>query len=181
MQKKFRKQLPQMKPEIFSCINNNLQIIMKIIEEIENEIQLIELAQKLQITFFTKQNLVTSHEEIENINKINQTINQVAKELQELSTITPYAAPPPKNQKSFLSNYSKIIATLPRNTNPTPQSPHIDKIRSYSTIPSKQVTIRSASCSLTNQRPQTSTKSSAITQNSKIINQETIQNSMNRN
>ena len=124
MQKKFRKQLPQMKPEIFSCINNNLQIIMKIIEEIENEIQLIELAQKLQITFFTKQNLITSHEEIENINKINQTINQVAKELQELSTITPYAAPPPKKPK--------IVSFKLFKNNRYPTAQH----KPYSTIPS---------------------------------------------
>ena len=58
MQKKFRKQLPQMKPEIFSCINNNLQIIIKIIEEIENEIQLIELAQNPRITFYRSQTLI---------------------------------------------------------------------------------------------------------------------------
>ena len=142
---------------------------METIKRNRNKSELIELAQKLQITFFTKQNLVTSHEEIENINKINQTINQVAKELQELSTITPYAAPPPKKPK--------IVSFKLFKNNRYPAAQH----KPYSAIPSKQVTIRSASCSLTNQRPQTSTKSSAITQNSKIINQETIQNSMNRN
>ena len=42
MQMIFGKQLPQMKPEIFSRIKNNLQIIMKTIKEIENEIELIE-------------------------------------------------------------------------------------------------------------------------------------------
>ena len=73
---------------------------MKIIEEIENKIKLIELAQNLQITFFNKQNLITSHEEIQNINKINQTINQVTKKLQKLFTISTYTTLP-KTKKSL--------------------------------------------------------------------------------
>ena len=85
----FDKQLPQMKP-ILSSIKKDLHEIMTIIEEIENQIELIELGQKLQITLFNKQKLITSHEEIQNINKINQAIKQVTKDLQELITNTPF-------------------------------------------------------------------------------------------
>ena len=63
---------------------------MTIIQEIENQIELIELGQTLQITLSNKQKLITSHEEIQNINKINQAINQVTKDLQQLITITPF-------------------------------------------------------------------------------------------
>ena len=102
---------------------------MEIIKEIENEIELIELAQKLQITFFNKQNLITSHEEIRNINKINQTINQVTKKLQKLFTISPYTTLP-KTKKSFLSNYSNNRHNA---TRPKPYSaitPNVDEIKS---------------------------------------------------
>ena len=85
----FDKPLPQKKPQILSCIKNDLHEIMKIIEEIENQFELIELNQKLQITLFNKQKLITPHEAIQNFNKINQTINEVTKDLQLLSTITP--------------------------------------------------------------------------------------------
>ena len=85
----FDKQLPQMKPQILYCIKNVLREIMKIIEEIENLFELIVLNQKLQITSFNKQKLITPHEAIRNFNKINQTINEVAKDFQLLSTITP--------------------------------------------------------------------------------------------
>ena len=85
----FDKQLPQIKPQILSCIKNDLHEIMKIVEEIENQLELIELNRKLQITLFNKQKLITPHEAIKNFNKINQTINAVTKELQLLTTITP--------------------------------------------------------------------------------------------
>ena len=58
-----------------------------------NKSEVIELAQK------APGNLITSQEEIQNINQINQAINQVAEELQELFTITPYATLPPKKAK----------------------------------------------------------------------------------
>ena len=83
IKKIFDKQLPQMKPQILSCIKNDLPEIMKIIEEIENQLELIEVNQKLQITLF--------NEAIRNFNKINQTINAVTKDLQLLTTMTPQA------------------------------------------------------------------------------------------
>ena len=85
----FDKQLPQIKPQILSSIKNDLHEIMKIVEEIENQLELIELNRKLQITLFNKQKLITTHEAIKNFNKINQTINAATKELQLLTTITP--------------------------------------------------------------------------------------------
>ena len=97
----FDKQLPQMKP-ILSSIKKDLHEIMTIIEEIENQIELIELGQKLQITLFNKQKLITSHEEIQNINKINQAINQVTKDLQQLITITPFKKKSSAIKKNFL-------------------------------------------------------------------------------
>ena len=54
IKKMFGKQLPQMKPQILSCIKNDLHEIMKIIEEIENQLELIEVNQELQITLFNK-------------------------------------------------------------------------------------------------------------------------------
>ena len=59
-------------------------------------------------------------------NKINQTINQVAKKLEKLFTISPYTTLA-KTKKSFLSNFSNNHYDA---THPKP----------YNTIPPKQVT-----------------------------------------
>ena len=85
----FDKQLPQIKPQILSSIKNDIHEIMKIVEEIENQLELFELSRKLQFTLFNKQKLIIPHKAIKNFNKINQTINAVTKELQLLTTITP--------------------------------------------------------------------------------------------
>ena len=84
-----------MSPFLFSppttTTNKNIEITTK---------QLPQMTPKIIILRENQIKLITSHEEIQKNNKINQTINKVTKKLQKLFTISTYTTLP-KTKKSL--------------------------------------------------------------------------------
>ena len=80
--------------KIFSSINNNLFKIKKIIRRITTKIKQIKIHHNLQTTFFIKHKLIFSHEQIRHIININQSTNQLTKNLNEFFAIIKHATPP---------------------------------------------------------------------------------------
>ena len=91
----YQKELPEtITQEISSSINNNLFNIKKIIRRITTKIKQIKIDHNLQTTFFIKHKLIFSHEQIRHIININQTTNQLTKNLNEFFAIIKHATPP---------------------------------------------------------------------------------------
>ena len=80
--------------KICSSINNNLFKIKKIIRRITTKIKQIKIHHNLQTTFFIKHKLIFSHEQIRHIININQSTNQLTKNLNEFFAIIKHATPP---------------------------------------------------------------------------------------
>ena len=80
--------------KIFSSINNNLFKIKNIIRRITSKIKQIKIHHNLQTTFFIKHKLIFSHEQIRHIININQSTNQLTKNLNEFFAIIKHATPP---------------------------------------------------------------------------------------
>ena len=91
----YQKELPEtITQEISSSINNNLFNIKKIIRRITTKIKQIKIHHNLQTTFFIKHKLIFSHEQIRHIININQSTNQLTKNLNEFFAIIKHATPP---------------------------------------------------------------------------------------
>ena len=79
------------KPDVSLSIKNKLLNTIKIIEQLENKIGNIKLAQNLQKTLFNDpNNLLFPQQEMEStIKEVNQTLNQLTEELENFfATIT---------------------------------------------------------------------------------------------
>ena len=94
------------KPDVSLSIKNKLLNTIEIIEQLENKTENIKLAQNLQKTLSNDPNLLTSQQQMETVNEINQTINQLTEELEKFFAtiiITPSATLPKKNAKTVFS------------------------------------------------------------------------------
>ena len=109
----YETQLPEtITPKTF--IYNNVFHVIDIIRKITTKIEQIEIAHKLHITFFKDLNLIISHVQIEHLNKLTQTIDQIAEELRKLFSITLCATSPKtklKHLKKTIQNvfYQKLL------------------------------------------------------------------------
>ena len=109
----YETQLPEtITPKTF--IYKNVIHVLVIIKEITTKIEQIEIAHKLHITFFKDLNLIISHVQIEHLNKLTQTIDQIAEELRKLFSITLCATSPKtklKHLKKTIQNvfYQKLL------------------------------------------------------------------------
>ena len=109
----YETQLPEtITPKTF--IYKNVFHVIVIIKEITTKIEQIEIAHKLHITFFKDLNLIISHVQIEHLNKLTQTIDQIAEELRKLFSITLCATSPKtklKHLKKTIQNvfYQKLL------------------------------------------------------------------------
>ena len=94
------------KPNVSLSIKSKVLNAIEIIEQLENKTVNIKLAQNLQKTLSNDPNLLTSQQQMETVNEINQTINQLTEELEKFFAtiiITPSATLPKKNAKTVFS------------------------------------------------------------------------------
>lgn len=94
------------KPNVSLSIKSKVLNAIEIIEQLENKTVNIKLAQNLQKTLSNDPNLLTSQQQMETVNEINQTINQLTEELEKFFAtiiITPSATLPKKNAKTLFS------------------------------------------------------------------------------
>ena len=94
------------KPDVSLSIKSKVLNAIEIIEQLENKTVNIKLAQNLQKTLSNDPNLLTSQQQMETVNEINQTINQLTEELEKFFAtiiITPSATLPKKNAKTVFS------------------------------------------------------------------------------
>ena len=94
------------KPDVSLSIKSKVLNAIEIIEQLENKTVNIKLAQNLQKTLSNDPNLLTSQQQMETINEVNQTINQLTEELEKFFAtiiITPSATLPKKNAKTVFS------------------------------------------------------------------------------
>ena len=109
----YETQLPEtITPKTF-IYKNTFHVIL-IIREITTKMEQIEIAHKLHITFFNDLNLIISHVQIEHLNKLTQTIDQITEELCKLFSITLCATSPKtklKHLKKTIQNvfYQKLL------------------------------------------------------------------------
>ena len=101
-----------MTPKTF--IYNNVFHVIDIITKITTKIEQIQIAHNLHITFFKDLNLIISHVQIEHLNKLTQTIDQITEDLRKLFSITLYATSPKtklKDLKKTIQNvfYQKLL------------------------------------------------------------------------
>ena len=105
------------KPNVSLSIKSKVLNAIEIIEQLENKTVNIKLAQNLQKTLSNDPNLLTSQQQMETVNEINQTINQLTEELEKFFAtiiITPSATLPKKKRENPFFQIIPIISTLPR-------------------------------------------------------------------
>ena len=109
----YETQLPEtMSPKTF--IYNNVFHVIDIIRKITTKIEQIQIGHNLHIIFFKNLNLIISHIQIEHLNKLTQTIDQITEELRKLFSITLYTTSPKtklKHLKEIIQNvfYQKLL------------------------------------------------------------------------